>query len=185
MNGMTGRRKRLGFRLSTGAPWREKGPGRWGLRASGGGKEAVLPRPRLPRATAIREGGVAANINVDKALRVSTERDDDVAVTKVLPKRSHPRSSSCPALASCRKIARKSLSTARADLLGRKAAAAGSNDIVVILTSLRNATNGTRQIQNTPWGPAPTWLLARSLHHRVSSGVKVLEKHRFEIAQRI
>ena len=109
---------------------------------------------------------MAANINVDKALRVSTERDDDVAVTEVLPKRSHPRSSSCPALASCRKIARKSLSTARADLLGRKAAAAGSNDIVVILTSLRNATNGTRQIQNTPWGPAPTWLLARSLHHR-------------------
>jgi hypothetical protein len=112
---------------------------------------------------------VAANINVDKALRVSTERDDDVAVTEVLPKRSHPRSSSCPALASCRKIARKSLSTARADLLGRKAAAAGSNDIVVILTSLRNATNGTRQIQNTPWGPAPTWLLARSLHHRGST----------------
>lgn len=77
---------------------------------------------------------MAANINVDKALRVSTERDDDVAVTEVLPKRSHPRSSSSPALA-CRKIARKSLSKARADLLGRKAAAAGSNDIVVTLTS--------------------------------------------------
>ena len=48
---------------------------------------------------------MAAKINVDKALRVSTEIQDDVAVTEVLPKRFQPPSSS-PTFAG--KIARRS-----------------------------------------------------------------------------
>lgn len=121
---------------------------------------------------------MAAKINVDKALRVSTESKDDVAVTGVLPKRSHPRSSSSHALASCRKIAPRSRRKARVDILGRRRRRQNRMTSSFILTNLRNVTNGTWATEHATGRPDADRAPCSKSHRGRQENVRHQQHHR-------